>query len=108
ATDVARLLGAGIATTALARDALPYLTGVAGPPGSEAAATLLRERDTGAEDLDVGSVWADVLARRGPVLLEFVVDGETPPGWSVAVDAARNPGRGGPGNPLAKLSRVPG
>ncbi|MFH9085806.1 thiamine pyrophosphate-binding protein [Streptomyces sp. NPDC017673] len=56
----------------------------------------------------VGSVWADVLAGRGPVLLEFVVDGETPPDWAVAVDAARNSGRGGPRNPLAKLFRVPG
>ncbi|MET9009983.1 thiamine pyrophosphate-dependent enzyme [Streptomyces olivaceoviridis] len=58
--EVARLLGAGVATTALARDALPddlpCLAGVAGPLGSEAAATLLRECDTlllaGAEDLD--------------------------------------------------------
>ncbi|CAM5682232.1 hypothetical protein GCM10010345_62260 [Streptomyces canarius] len=58
--EVARLLGAGAATTALARDALPddlpYLAGVAGPLGSEAAATLLRECDTlllaGAEDPD--------------------------------------------------------
>ncbi|MEV5386337.1 thiamine pyrophosphate-binding protein [Streptomyces sp. NPDC052721] len=57
---VAQLLGAGVVTTALARDALPddlpYLAGVAGPLGSEAAATLLRECDTlllaGAEDLD--------------------------------------------------------
>ncbi|MDN3263079.1 thiamine pyrophosphate-binding protein [Streptomyces sp. CSDS2] len=56
----ARLLGAGVATTALARDALPddlpYLAGVAGPLGSEAAAALLRDCDTlllvGAEDLD--------------------------------------------------------
>jgi pyruvate dehydrogenase (quinone) len=56
---VASLLGAGVATTALARDALPddlsYVTGVAGPLGSEAAAALLRECDTlllvGAEDL---------------------------------------------------------
>ncbi|MEU9441664.1 thiamine pyrophosphate-dependent enzyme [Streptomyces sp. NPDC048304] len=60
ATGVASLLGAGVATTALARDVLPddlpYLTGVAGPLGSEAAAALLRECDTlllvGAEDLD--------------------------------------------------------
>ncbi|MFI1071720.1 hypothetical protein [Streptomyces puniciscabiei] len=59
AVGVASLLGAGVATTALARDALPddlsYGTGVAGPLGSEAAAALLRECDTlllvGAEDL---------------------------------------------------------
>ncbi|GGY80854.1 hypothetical protein GCM10010300_26060 [Streptomyces olivaceoviridis] len=59
AVEVVRLLGAGVATTALARDALPdalpYLAGVAGPLGSEAAATLPRECDTlllaGAEDL---------------------------------------------------------
>ncbi|MFE1193883.1 hypothetical protein ACFW6E_13970 [Streptomyces olivaceoviridis] len=58
--EVARLLGAGVATTGLARDALPddlpCLAGVAGPLGSEAAATLLGECDTlllaGAEDLD--------------------------------------------------------
>ncbi|MER7228569.1 thiamine pyrophosphate-binding protein [Streptomyces rubradiris] len=60
AARAARLLGAGVATTALARDALPddlpYLAGVAGPLGSEAAAALLRDCDTlllvGAEDLD--------------------------------------------------------
>jgi pyruvate dehydrogenase (quinone) len=60
AAGVAELLGAGVATTALARDALPddlpYQTGVAGPLGSEAAAALLRECDAvllaGAEDLD--------------------------------------------------------
>ncbi|MEU0007296.1 thiamine pyrophosphate-binding protein [Streptomyces sp. NPDC006314] len=60
AVGVAQLLGAGVATTALARDALPddlpYQTGVAGRLGSEAAAALLRECDTllllGAEDLD--------------------------------------------------------
>jgi pyruvate dehydrogenase (quinone) len=59
AVGVASLLGAGVATTALARDALPddlsYVTGVAGPLGSEAAAALLRESDTlllvGAEGL---------------------------------------------------------
>ncbi|MER6061467.1 hypothetical protein ABT167_09645 [Streptomyces sp. NPDC001792] len=59
AVGVASLLGAGVATTAPARDALPddlsYVTGVAGPLGSEAAAALLRECDTlllvGAEDL---------------------------------------------------------
>ncbi|MFF5533584.1 thiamine pyrophosphate-binding protein [Streptomyces cinerochromogenes] len=59
-TAVARLLGAGVVTTALARDVLsddlPYLAGVAGPFGSEAAAALLRDCDTlllaGAEDLD--------------------------------------------------------
>lgn len=62
AAGVAALLGAGVAVTALARDALPddlpYQTGVAGPLGSAAAATLLRECDTlllvGAEDLDHG------------------------------------------------------
>ncbi|MFH8342279.1 thiamine pyrophosphate-dependent enzyme [Streptomyces sp. AM6-12] len=60
AAGVAALLGAGAAVTALARDALPddlpYQTGVAGPLGSTAAATLLQECDTlllvGAEDLD--------------------------------------------------------
>ncbi|MFF9581468.1 thiamine pyrophosphate-binding protein [Streptomyces achromogenes] len=60
AAGAARLLGAGVVTTALARDALPddlpYLAGVAGPLGSEAAAALLRDCDTlllvGAEDLD--------------------------------------------------------
>lgn len=31
----------------------------------------------------VASVWADVLTRRAPVLLEFVVDGENPPDWAV-------------------------
>ncbi|MET8803979.1 hypothetical protein [Streptomyces sp. NPDC004546] len=59
AVGVASLLGAGVATTALARDALPddlsYVAGVAGPLGSEAVAALLRECDTlllvGAEDL---------------------------------------------------------
>jgi pyruvate dehydrogenase (quinone) len=57
---VAELLGAGIAKTPLARDALPddlpYVTGVAAPSGSAVAAALLRESDAlllaGAEDLD--------------------------------------------------------
>lgn len=60
AAGVASLLGAGVAVTALARDALPddlpYQTGVVGRLGSAAAATLLEECDTlllvGAEDLD--------------------------------------------------------
>ncbi|MFH7334358.1 thiamine pyrophosphate-binding protein [Streptomyces sp. KHY 26] len=60
AAGVASLLGAGVAVTALARDALPddlpYQAGVVGRLGSAAAATLLEECDTlllvGAEDLD--------------------------------------------------------
>ncbi|MGW3360363.1 thiamine pyrophosphate-dependent enzyme [Streptomyces bungoensis] len=30
----------------------------------------------------VASVWADVLALRGPVVVEFVVDGEIAPDWA--------------------------
>ncbi|WP_225840219.1 thiamine pyrophosphate-binding protein [Streptomyces sp. NK08204] len=60
AAGVAGLLGAGIATTPLARDVLPddlpYVAGVAAPYGSTAAAALLRDCDTllllGAGDLD--------------------------------------------------------
>ncbi|MFG2352160.1 hypothetical protein [Streptomyces sp. NPDC048521] len=58
----------------------------------------------------VASVWADVLALRGPVLLEFVVDGENPPDCPDG-GARTNIGRdaGGPlPGPLAKLLRLPG
>ncbi|MEU0221909.1 thiamine pyrophosphate-dependent enzyme [Streptomyces sp. NPDC006265] len=30
----------------------------------------------------VGTVWEDALAARGPMLLEFMVDGDTPPDWA--------------------------
>lgn len=30
----------------------------------------------------VGAVWEDALATRGPMLLEFMVDGDTPPDWA--------------------------
>ncbi|GAB1333671.1 thiamine pyrophosphate-requiring protein [Streptomyces sp. E-15] len=59
----------------------------------------------------VASVWADVLAGRGPVLLEFVVDGEIPPDWAAGVGAAGGAGTSRPAAlpaPLAKLLRVPG
>ncbi|GGW15898.1 thiamine pyrophosphate-requiring protein [Streptomyces capoamus] len=56
----------------------------------------------------VASVWAGVLAGRGPVVLEFVVDGEMPPDWAEAGTAARGTGRNASRNPLAKLLRVPG
>jgi pyruvate dehydrogenase (quinone) len=57
----------------------------------------------------VASVWADVLARRGPVLLEFVVDGENPPDWAAGgarTSIAREAGKPLPGH-LAKLLRLP-
>ncbi|MGW8699295.1 hypothetical protein ACWGOK_20565 [Streptomyces eurythermus] len=38
----------------------------------------------------MGSAWDEALGRRGPLLLEFVVDGETPPDW------AAGPGTRGP------------
>ncbi|MFC0052608.1 thiamine pyrophosphate-binding protein [Streptomyces actinomycinicus] len=56
----------------------------------------------------VASVWADVLAGRGPVVLEFVVDGEIPPDWAAGAGAARGPGRNPHRTTLAKLLRVPG
>ncbi|MEW2511403.1 thiamine pyrophosphate-binding protein [Streptomyces sp. NPDC046870] len=56
----------------------------------------------------VGSVWADVLAGRGPLLLEFVVDGETPPDWASAVGRADEPRPATPGTPLTRFLRVSG
>ncbi len=34
---------------------------------------------------EVASVWEGALRSTGPVLLEFVVDGETPPDWASAI-----------------------
>ncbi|MEU6776793.1 thiamine pyrophosphate-dependent enzyme [Streptomyces sp. NPDC046759] len=46
----------------------------------------------------VAAGWADVLRQPGPVVLEFMVDGETPPDWAAA-----------PLSPsVAKQDRVPG
>ncbi|MGW4601445.1 thiamine pyrophosphate-binding protein [Streptomyces sp. NPDC004457] len=56
----------------------------------------------------VGSVWADVLAGRGPLLLEFVVDGETPPDWASAVGRSDEPRRAPLGTPLARFLRASG
>jgi pyruvate dehydrogenase (quinone) len=75
-TGVAQLLGAGVATTPAARDALPddlpWVTGLTGPYGSEVTAALLRECDTlllvGAEDFDAGQV--PDLARRHVVTVD--------------------------------------
>ncbi|MEU3528172.1 thiamine pyrophosphate-binding protein [Streptomyces sp. NPDC038707] len=51
----------------------------------------------------VGSAWAEALGRRGPVLLEFVVDGETPPDWATArTGSARMPGAGSWGRRLTR------
>ncbi|WP_257585942.1 MULTISPECIES: thiamine pyrophosphate-binding protein [unclassified Streptomyces] len=89
AAGVATLLGAGVATTALARDVLPddlpYQTGVAGPLGSSAAALLLRECDTlllvGAEDLDPA-----VLPDPAGCRTVAVGPGESVPGTAVQVN----------------------
>ncbi|WP_307820041.1 thiamine pyrophosphate-binding protein [Streptomyces sp. MC1] len=56
----------------------------------------------------VGSVWADVLAGRGPLLLEFVVDGETPPDWAAGVGTADGSGPAPLRTPLTKFLRVSG
>ncbi|MET7430765.1 MULTISPECIES: thiamine pyrophosphate-binding protein [Streptomyces] len=56
----------------------------------------------------VGSVWADVLAGRGPLLLEFVVDGETPPDWAAAVGTADGSGPAPLRTPLTRFLRVSG
>ncbi|MEV6294860.1 hypothetical protein AB0M41_31470 [Streptomyces sp. NPDC051896] len=39
----------------------------------------------------VASVWADVLSRPGPVVVEFVVDGEIPPDWARDTGARQAP-----------------
>ncbi|MGW5432155.1 thiamine pyrophosphate-dependent enzyme [Streptomyces sp. NPDC004059] len=39
----------------------------------------------------VASVWADVLSRPGPVVVEFVVDGEIPPDWARDTEARQAP-----------------
>ncbi|MFF5854613.1 hypothetical protein ACFY8B_03075 [Streptomyces sp. NPDC012751] len=54
----------------------------------------------------VASVWADVPAGRGPVLLEFVVDGEVPPDWSACVGAAGGAGTSRPATLPAPLAQT--
>ncbi|MGV9566704.1 thiamine pyrophosphate-dependent enzyme [Streptomyces sp. NPDC003480] len=48
----------------------------------------------------VGAVWEEALATAGPTVLEFVVDGETPPDWAAAEGTRRGGDR-----PLPRISR---
>ncbi|MGW3466253.1 hypothetical protein ACWDE9_44955 [Streptomyces olivaceoviridis] len=55
-----------------------------------------------------GSVWTDVLAGRGPLLLESVVDGETPPDWAAGAGTADHSRPAPLRAPLASFPRVSG
>lgn len=56
----------------------------------------------------VGGVWTDILGGKGPVVLEFVVDGETPPDWAEEAQRGHPAARSVRRLPRGRLRRLLG